>query len=734
MKTPIILALLWLCAHAVFPQIPKHLQIPLLPQDSGRLDFAKLDALKPDLENADIILLGEPAHTPQYYEIKIQLVKYLHEQLGFDVLAFESGFYQMETVNADIKKGEPIATAFESGLFPIWTRTDEFSGLYTYLDAIRKNGDELEITGFDCQVSGYSASRRAVQELSAALQSHGVPFDEKVMHTLQAQFESLENTSNGLTPDFNDASLNSMIKLADAMRPVATLRFHHRSLLNWIVYFTDLYHNKIVEKLRTGTYTAADNYVRDSLMAANTIYLYKELYAGKKIIAWGANMHFANQVKNLETWAPDSKQFTSMGSHLKKHLGDKVFCLAVTTDNNYPHTLEKEFAQKGIEAAWISPQELAGKNFSSCLLGKPASGNWAEVVDGIFYFNSSVRTGHDAGQFVKGKVINGKDHEAIAFASIGIEQTHYGTASDIDGQYFLRLEPQDLNRAIKVSCIGFKTKYVSVRTLLRKPNIYLEPELAFLSEVVVTGKAPSATEILQQAITNIPQNYRQTAFNMEFYAVHTTADTAVNKSVIVESVFSTFYDGYYRTAKKNYKITQKRERGDYFLRERTHGLAQWPMWELAYNDIFSNQTDYQIVIPESLDKIAPKLTGTQLYDGDTVFIIRYNYRVAGTIYISSKDYAIVRHVTTNAGRGYINRTEIIYKKQDGKYFPYVANGDYVHSYKVDGVKKNLKITNRAVLKRVVLTDVEAFEHRQDLWFPKNVAYDEGYWRKYYPER
>ncbi len=70
-----------------------------------------------------LTLLGEPGHSPEYYEIKIQLVKYLHEQLDFDVLAFESGLYQMETANSDIKKGESVYSAVRNKLAITCTST-----------------------------------------------------------------------------------------------------------------------------------------------------------------------------------------------------------------------------------------------------------------------------------------------------------------------------------------------------------------------------------------------------------------------------------------------------------------------------------------------------------------------------------------------------------------------------------------------------------------------------------
>lgn len=105
-KAILILATLIASGQNAFSQIPEYREIPISKKANGQLDFSKLEFLKFELEKAEIVLLGEPSHSPQYYDIKIQLVKYLHEQLNFDVLAFESGLYQMETANSEIKKGE----------------------------------------------------------------------------------------------------------------------------------------------------------------------------------------------------------------------------------------------------------------------------------------------------------------------------------------------------------------------------------------------------------------------------------------------------------------------------------------------------------------------------------------------------------------------------------------------------------------------------------------------------
>jgi erythromycin esterase len=100
MRIRCLFILLFLYAGLLQSQHSKIIEIKT--DRNGNLDLQSIDQLKQDLQQADIILLGETIHTPIYYPSKIQLVKYLHKNLGFDVLAFESGLYEMERVNRDI--------------------------------------------------------------------------------------------------------------------------------------------------------------------------------------------------------------------------------------------------------------------------------------------------------------------------------------------------------------------------------------------------------------------------------------------------------------------------------------------------------------------------------------------------------------------------------------------------------------------------------------------------------
>ena len=57
-------------------------------------DFSDLQFLKPLLENKRIVQLGESSHgVAQFNQAKVRLIKFLHQECGFDIIAFESPIF-----------------------------------------------------------------------------------------------------------------------------------------------------------------------------------------------------------------------------------------------------------------------------------------------------------------------------------------------------------------------------------------------------------------------------------------------------------------------------------------------------------------------------------------------------------------------------------------------------------------------------------------------------------------
>jgi erythromycin esterase-like protein len=97
----------WLQAHA----------IPLRATPPDPDDFADLEPLRETLGRARIVVLGEGSHGEgTTFAVKTRLVRFLHQRLGYDVLAFESGFYDCWKAWQRIEAGEDAAAAFRGAV------------------------------------------------------------------------------------------------------------------------------------------------------------------------------------------------------------------------------------------------------------------------------------------------------------------------------------------------------------------------------------------------------------------------------------------------------------------------------------------------------------------------------------------------------------------------------------------------------------------------------------------
>jgi hypothetical protein len=134
------------------------------------VDFSDLQFLKPLLEGKRIVLLGEAAHgVAESNWAKVRLIKFLHEQMGFDVVAFESSFDQCYDADKLIGKLTPHDVMARC-LFPLW-HTREVDGLFDYMAAARKTATPLALAGFDIQVTTPRVDKTRLRRMLAVADS-----------------------------------------------------------------------------------------------------------------------------------------------------------------------------------------------------------------------------------------------------------------------------------------------------------------------------------------------------------------------------------------------------------------------------------------------------------------------------------------------------------------------------------------------------------------------------------
>ena len=109
-----------------------------------------LDFLQEELEGVEIIMLGEQSHGDgSTFLAKTRLIKYLHEEMGFSVLVFESGLVDMYRTWSAISNGADSLGVFNYGVFPVWANTEQMQDLFTYILDQSKTDNPLFLAGFD---------------------------------------------------------------------------------------------------------------------------------------------------------------------------------------------------------------------------------------------------------------------------------------------------------------------------------------------------------------------------------------------------------------------------------------------------------------------------------------------------------------------------------------------------------------------------------------------------------
>ncbi|MEM6721232.1 MAG: hypothetical protein AAF611_18020 [Bacteroidota bacterium] len=102
-----------------------------------------------EVKNKRIVLLGELNHgSKEIFLSRNDLIKSLHEKLGFDVILFESGIGELIETNSQKKNLPPNKMTY--GFFGGW-RTSEFVDLMDYVKS-----RNMSISGFDVQRTGNS--------------------------------------------------------------------------------------------------------------------------------------------------------------------------------------------------------------------------------------------------------------------------------------------------------------------------------------------------------------------------------------------------------------------------------------------------------------------------------------------------------------------------------------------------------------------------------------------------
>jgi erythromycin esterase-like protein len=674
-------------------------------------NFDDLQSLKKAIGEAEIVFLGEHSHGEgNEFEAKARLVRFLHEEMDFDIIAFESGFYDLWQANKKIKEGIPVSEAINNSVFNIWTQSQEFQPLVRYLSEHKK---EFEFVGFDNQLtSTYSLSM--VDDLQVFLQKHSTKLNQDDVDEFEKLVDDFSN--NDLTDDFDTEKFDLLLqkinkRISLVSNTIEEKEFWQQNFKSFTTLPSML---KIYTTKTAETWKAKDTNIRDAQMADNLLFVQK-IYPNKKIICWGATGHFANNITTLEDEKLDECQ--PMGSHIKNTLGEgKVFILApVTSQGSYgavfeeetklpipqSNSLEFQLDKMDYDFAFIDVKELNVNFTTSAITHQAVKGNWTQVVDGFLYLKTTKRctvTHHQTNQTeitkpssnyftFTGKIVDKSTKEKLPYVHIFIENTGIGTVSNQNGEFEIKIPIEYKSSRLVFSTITYRTVKKNIGNLKSINLVELPQNETLLKEVLVQAKPITAKSLVLKAINEIKNNYIQKPFNYTLYYRGREFDSLSNEKLEYEAALETYYDkGYAPKGKHSYNIPNKRNLSSKPSKN-DKIIMDWPFLGLYTDFILQGSgilnkkliNSYEFHISDTLRMDSSlvyeiSFTATKLIKKYTDF--SFVKKLKGKIYIQDGDYAIIKLISNFRFKEQKNTKQVplmfsfetSYKKYDKHYF------------------------------------------------------------------
>jgi len=383
---------------------------PIVSIDPNNTSTTDLDFLQGEFMGVDIVMLGEQSHGDgSTFLAKTRLIKYLHEEMGFSVLVFESGLMDMYRTWTKIEEGADSLSVFNYGVFPIWANSKQVQELFEYILEQSKTDHPLIVAGFDIQPTGsLMTPDERMEEISVYLQGT-INYSAEAYPLFSRSFQNLRSIMESpLSPEEYDemkkeyAELQKRILESD---PSKEGMIYAQYIDNYFKTLT-LYAKADLQKPPNTPHIFN---IRDREMARNFELLANKLYPGEKFIVWGANSHLGygrGLLDDFQGMKPSAPAMVPFGQYLKIDYQDALYTLAFTSyegsigllrgmerelPKGHDLSLEKALAEKDDSFIFLSLQgdEFKSLRFPARIYGHAEmSGIWGQMADGVFFIKT----------------------------------------------------------------------------------------------------------------------------------------------------------------------------------------------------------------------------------------------------------------------------------------------------------------------------------------------------------
>jgi erythromycin esterase len=287
-------------------------------------DFSFIDKYVKDKR---IVAIGESTHgIGDFYYLKSKLVSHLYNDLGFEILAMEGGFGDLNLAWANIDQFSALELR-NNTVFGNFHCT-EIEPLFNLLKESSKSEVPLIYTGFDCQIS----SSYFQNHLDSILQLG----DKRLVENLKEGFESYYKIYPSVFEEDSTNFITHRNKFLSAIESVKDFVTANQHLIQSVYKYSDNQMKIINRSLAMLSRSMDIEYssrfneenifrgivLRDELMFENLMWIIQELYPNKKVVIWGHNAH-------IQKGKLANSNIKWMGQLLKEEFKDQYYALGL---------------------------------------------------------------------------------------------------------------------------------------------------------------------------------------------------------------------------------------------------------------------------------------------------------------------------------------------------------------------------------------------------------------------
>jgi len=251
---------------------------------------------------------------------------------------------------------------------------------------------------------------------------------------------------------------------------------------------------------------------------------------------------------------------------------------------------------------------------------------------------------------VHGKVYDARNNHPLSFADVTIVDTSYGTSSNAEGKYVLKLSPGFYK--LRAGYLGYfsDTVHITIDSADIERDIFLNPAEIFTEEILVLGEDP-AYDIIRKAILNKKtfrsklRNYEYDAYSKWLFRYGQKKDTVDKDKLEILGILETEAKGYVKPPDRE-KIIVKSKRETANIGE---GIALPIIVNFYDEEIRINEVSIRTPLAdEPFDDYEYRLLWITSIDSTRVFKIRVTNKsdniplFFGDIYIADSSFSLVR--------------------------------------------------------------------------------------------